>query len=89
MQSCIQEQKGDAKEFQNTERGLFPAFITGVSSGKHPEVANMQICYERRTYSTRSVKEFLSGYLILMQSLSDYGFNLCIQFKEKGAGDPF
>lgn len=42
--------RGDAKEFQNRERGLFLAVITNVSSRKHPEVVNMQICYERGTY---------------------------------------
>lgn len=30
--------------------GFFLALITNISSRKHPEVVNMQICYERRTY---------------------------------------
>lgn len=29
---------------------FFLALITNITSRKHPEVVNMQICYERRTY---------------------------------------
>lgn len=50
MVPFLWDTRGDGKEFQNKERGFFLALITNTSSRKHPEVVNMQICYERRTY---------------------------------------